>query len=116
MESDGYGDVCDNCPNDFNPDQLDYDTDGVGDDCDNCPDTYNRSQTDSDDDYIGNACDDDCPNLDGLNPVDLVDFSIFAADWQVADVNLPGDLNFDDAADANDLAVLCLYWLSDCNE
>ena len=55
-----------------------------------------------------------CPNLDFLNGVDFKDFSILARDWEVADANLPGDLNFDDVVDVNDLAKFCLYWLSDC--
>jgi hypothetical protein len=38
---DGVGDVCDNCPNDFNPFQTDMDNDGVGDVCDNCPSVAN---------------------------------------------------------------------------
>ncbi len=32
-DSDGVGDICDNCPNDANPDQADADADGVGDAC-----------------------------------------------------------------------------------
>ncbi len=35
--SDGIGDICDNCPNVYNPDQSDIDSDGIGDACDDCP-------------------------------------------------------------------------------
>ncbi|MCB9849571.1 MAG: thrombospondin type 3 repeat-containing protein [Phycisphaerales bacterium] len=79
---DGYGDACDNCPDNANANQFDSDTDGVGDacdvcsngddnldtdgdnlpdDCDNCPSVSNPSQSDSDGDGVGDACD-DCPN------------------------------------------------------
>ncbi|MHC4389284.1 MAG: thrombospondin type 3 repeat-containing protein [Planctomycetota bacterium] len=115
-DSDTVGDDCDNCPNDFNPDQLDFDSDAVGDDCDNCPETYNPRQADADGDGLGNACDEDCPNLDELSPVNMLDFSAFSADWMVADVNLPGDLDFDGMVDVNDLAILAAYWLSHCPE
>jgi len=36
-DGDGIGDVYDNCPNDFNPDQQDADQDGLGDVCDPFP-------------------------------------------------------------------------------
>ncbi len=42
--SDGFGDVCDNCPLVWNKDQKDSDGDGVGDACDNCPFTPNKDQ------------------------------------------------------------------------
>jgi len=51
---------CDNCPEDFNPDQTDLDCDAVGDLCDNCPYTPNEDQTNSDEDCFGDACD-NCP-------------------------------------------------------
>ena len=37
LDGDGVSGVCDNCPFEFNPDQLDVDGDGRGDVCDNCP-------------------------------------------------------------------------------
>ena len=47
-DTDGLGDVCDNCPNDYNPLQEDTDRDGVADACDNCPDDGNSQQEDVD--------------------------------------------------------------------
>ena len=55
-DSDGYGDVCDNCPYQPNDNQADVDEDGVGNACDNCRFVPNRDQTDSDGDGVGDAC------------------------------------------------------------
>ena len=82
-------------------DCIDSDSDGFNDDLDNCPGAYNPSQTDSDGDGSGNACDPDCPNLDLADPVNLIDFALFAADWLVT-------------VDPNDLTIFSLYWLADC--
>ncbi|MDT8396926.1 MAG: hypothetical protein RRA32_10885, partial [bacterium] len=38
FDGDRYGDECDNCPQDINPDQVDVDIDGRGDICDPCDD------------------------------------------------------------------------------
>ncbi len=87
-DHDGYGDTddpantcpVDNCPELYNPDQIDSDSDAIGDDCDdcpldpdndidedgwcaaddNCPETYNPMQLDSDLDGFGDACDGCC--------------------------------------------------------
>lgn len=78
-DGDGIPDSLDNCPDTFNPDQLDFDRDGIGDVCDlctdsdddgygdqgyplntcpndNCPTVWNPLQTDSNGDGIGDAC------------------------------------------------------------
>jgi len=71
-DNDGTIDVCDNCPDTPNADQVNTDGDGFGDACDNCPDTYNESQLDSDGDGAGNACD-NCvitPNPDQIDADD----------------------------------------------
>jgi hypothetical protein len=94
----------------------DTDSDGMVDCLDNCPNDYNPSQTDSDADGIGNACDQDCPNLDSLNPVGFVDFSILASDWRSVGPGLPGDLDMNEQVDPNDLAIFVDYWLSECYE
>ncbi len=95
---------------------FDSDGDGVNDDLDNCPNNFNPSQRDSDDDGLGDICDPNCPDLDGFNPVNFIDYSELMQNWQVAGPNIPGDLNMDNVVDINDLAILSDYWLSDCYE
>ncbi len=63
---------------------------------------------------IDDSINGDCPNLDGLNPVDFVDYSILAVDWQLTAPNLPGDLDKNGVVDVNDLRIFTIYWLSDC--
>ena len=95
---------------------IDSDSDEINDDLDNCPDDYNPSQADSDNDGLGNACDNDCPNLDGANPVDFVDFSIVAFNWEKTTIDPISDLNNDNEVDIKDLLILSTYWLSICYE
>lgn len=95
---------------------VDSDGDGVNDDLDNCPDDYNPSQTDSDMDGFGNACDENCPNLDGVNPVNLSDYSELARNWLVEGSGRIGDLNDDLTVNFKDVVILASYWLSDCYE
>ncbi len=61
---DGFGDVCDNCPNEYNPGQEDTDDDGIGDDCDNCASTYNPGQEDSEGDGLEPDCYGGCVEVD----------------------------------------------------
>lgn len=56
-DGDGIGDACDNCPFTYNRDRADTDNDTRGDVCDNCPEAANPDQTDSDGDGVGDACD-----------------------------------------------------------
>jgi hypothetical protein len=65
---DGIADSTDNCPNAYNPGQVDGDGDHVGDVCDNCPAASNLDQADGDSDGIGDVCD-FCPT-DASNDVD----------------------------------------------
>jgi rhodanese-related sulfurtransferase len=95
---------------------FDSDSDGVNDDLDNCPNNFNPSQRDSDGDGGGDTCDQNCPDLDGLNPVNFIDYSFLMQNWQVTGPNIPGDLNKDNTVDINDLAILSYYWLSECYE
>ena len=91
-DEDGLFDACDNCPDNFNPEQNDYDEDGTGDICDectdtdrdgygnpgfsnnacildNCPSISNPDQLNSDDDSYGNLCD-NCPEANNENQSD----------------------------------------------
>lgn len=76
-DQDGMGDACDNCPDDYNPNQADLDNDGLGDVCDpdtdddgwpevddNCRIVFNPDQADHDGDGTGDCCDPDEPDLD----------------------------------------------------
>ncbi|MHC4477637.1 MAG: rhodanese-like domain-containing protein [Planctomycetota bacterium] len=95
---------------------IDSDGDGVNDDLDNCPADPNPNQIDSDADRMGNFCDDDCPNLDGLNPVSFIDFAMFAQNWLLTGPALAGDLDNSQAVDEDDLRIFTDYWLSNCYE
>ncbi|MEM7249448.1 MAG: thrombospondin type 3 repeat-containing protein [Acidobacteriota bacterium] len=63
---DGFGAACDNCPDDWNQNQLDFDRDGRGDACDLCLRIPLPETRDSDGDGWGDLCD-ACPHVDGSN-------------------------------------------------
>ncbi len=71
FDDDGNEDNSDNCPFDFNADQSDADGDGFGDVCDFCPNAAAtlvdgvRIQRDTDGDGLGDECDDDADG-DGI--------------------------------------------------
>jgi len=110
QDGDGIADDDDNCPDEANPDQMDYDEDGVGNACDgdddndgvpdladNCPLADNPGQVDADGDGAGDACDDDA---DGDSVVDAADQCL----WTV-----PGDVVLPETEDAAgcSIAQLC---------
>ncbi len=63
----------DNCPDTYNPNQVDADEDGIGDVCDNCLTLANSDQADTDGDGIGDACDWICGDVDGDELVNILD-------------------------------------------
>ncbi len=67
----------DNCPDTYNPNQIDYDGDGIGNKCDNCITINNPSQEDTDENGIGDACEGLCDcrpgDADDIPPIDILD-------------------------------------------
>jgi len=111
VTDDGYGipDDEDNCPYDYNPNQVDTDNDEIGDACDNCPNTPNLDQEDTMPPR-GNGCGDACEcegdfELDG--DVDGTDAVAFKNDFwrEDCDTNPPpcnGDFECDKDVDGTD--------------
>jgi hypothetical protein len=90
--------------------------DEAGDICDNCPDDYNPAQEDSDTDGIGDICECDAANIDGLDPVNFGDFAILALDWLSSGPSLAGDTNRDKTIDFSDVAQVAQHWLTNCSQ
>ena len=112
---DGVYDDIDNCPETFNPDQIDSDGDLVGDVCDNCVEVVNPDQrdTNSDEDdntfldgiqHYGNICDGDFDN-NGI--VEIRDFILWRpfAGQQTNPTNEDMDMNGNGAIWTDDFII-----------
>lgn len=69
-DNDGFGDACDQLPEEPAPEGIDVDHDGVPDDDDNCPIAPNLDQANADGDRMGDACDPDNDNDEVNDNVD----------------------------------------------
>jgi hypothetical protein len=122
LDSDGVADCVDNCPSDYNPDQLDCDGDGKGNICDsqspcsedpdgdgipdsvdNCPVTPNPDQADTDGDGVGDVCD-ICPLAAGCDFPNVISY------WKF-DEN-EGAIVYDVTSNENDGAINGASWTS----
>jgi hypothetical protein len=110
---DGVQNVSDNCPDIYNPQQIDIDGDTIGDLCDNCPAISNPGQTDSDDDGIGDACDWICGDANGDQTINVGD-AVFLISYVFKGGPAPvpvcsGNANGDGGTNVGDAVYLIAY-------
>ncbi|UCD94533.1 MAG: thrombospondin type 3 repeat-containing protein [Candidatus Zixiibacteriota bacterium] len=117
-DGDGFGDPeipgsdcpLDNCPYEFNMDQVDGDADGIGDDCDNCPDKVNEDQLNSDSDSHGDECD-NCPFADNEDLSDIDEDGIGDVCDNCPEIYNPGQ----EDENENDIGDACEFICGDAN-
>jgi hypothetical protein len=96
-----------------NESEDDSDGDGIADSQDNCMEIYNPAQEDADMDGIGDECECSRANLDGEDPVNIIDLLFIIHGWQSS--WSMADTNRDGIVDIEDLEQLAQWWLSNCS-
>ncbi|MEE9130465.1 MAG: FG-GAP repeat protein [Phycisphaerales bacterium] len=93
-------------------DGPDADNDGIADMCDNCPDVFNPQQEDRDEDGVGDACDGPPGDLDGDGSVGATDLLILLVNWgRCADCDdCIADIDGNCTVGASDLLILLANW------
>jgi hypothetical protein len=98
-DNDGVADICDNCPDDYNPDQADSDSDGIGDVCDGC---CNDDGIRGDVNYDGGI-----PNVGDLSY--LISYLFDQPSGPVPPCFEEGDIDANSAINVGDLSRLVSY-------
>ncbi len=110
-DADGFASGCDNCPDDFNPDQSDCDGDGLGD---ICAIAQGMSQ-DCDTDTVPDECDPVPPppcvsDLNGDCSVGFADILQVIAAWGACPPECPEDLSVNGHVGFDDILFVIGWW------